>query len=191
MRTPEPNLLLVILCAAFLFLMAPLARSTVLARLSLSQLVSAAHSIVLAQAVSNQPLWHTGEIWTVTTFRVLETWKGHARRKTEVWMLGGQAGRITSYVPGAPRFHEGEQVILFLEPMRDGQTSITAWGEGTFRIFRDSATGRARVTQDTALIPEFLPPALPTPHDGIRDWPLEKFEARVLKSIAAKARRKK
>ncbi len=106
-------------------------------------------------------------------------------------MLGGEAGRIVSYVPGAPRFRAGEQAVLFLEPMRDGEISITAWGEGTFRIFHDAATGRERVTQDTALAPEFLTPGPPQPQDGIRDWPLEKFKARVLERVGGEARRKK
>ena len=69
------------LCSIFLFLMAPLARSTTLAPLSLKQLADSAHAIVRAEAISNDPVWHEGEIWTITTFRIEEIGKDTRRRK--------------------------------------------------------------------------------------------------------------
>ena len=171
-------------CSIFLLLMAPLARSTTLAQLSLRQLAHSAHAIVRAEAISNVPVWHDGEIWTITTFRIEENWKGQPSREIQVWMIGGHAGRITSYVAGAPRFHPGEEAILFLEPARNGEISITAWGEGTFRIRRDPRTGESRVTQDSAAIPEFAPPANPSHRNAIRNWPLVKFKERVMQSLA-------
>jgi hypothetical protein len=185
MKTLDANALPFVFLAAFLFLTAPLAQSTTLAQLSLAQLVESAHAIVRAEAISNMTVWHGGEIWTITTFRVVENWKGNASPKIEVWMIGGQAGRITSYVPEAPRFRPGEETVLFLEPTHDGEISITAWGEGTFRVQRDIRTGEARVTQDTAIIPEFAGPEETRARIGIRDWPLEKFKMRVLQAEAA------
>jgi len=171
-------------CGIFLLLVAPLARSTTLAQLSLKQLADSAHAIVRAEAIANVPVWHDGEIWTITTFRIEENWKGHASPQIQVWMIGGHAGRITSYVAGAPRFHPGEEAILFLEPTRDGEISITAWGEGTFRIRHNARTGEARVTQDSAAIPEFAPPASASHVDAIRNWPLATFKQRILQSLA-------
>ncbi len=170
---------------AFGLLLPSLAQSTSLAQLSLAQLVSSAHAIVQAEAVANECQWRDGEIWTVTSFRVIENWKGSSSPAIDVWMMGGRVGRITSYVPGAPRFHPSEKAILFLEPTRTGKTSITAWGEGTFRVRVDGRTGEARVTQDTAMTPEYDAPTHTFQRSGIRDWPLAELKMRVLKAEAA------
>ena len=174
-----------ILLTVFGLLLPPLAQSTTLAQLSLEQLVSSAHAIVQAEVVGNECQWRDGEIWTVTSFRVIENWKGSSSPAIDVWMMGGRVGRITSYVPGAPRFHLGEKVILFLEPTRTGKMSITAWGEGTFRVRVDERTGEARVTQDTAMTPEYDAPTQTFQHSGIRDRLLAELKMRVLKAEAA------
>jgi hypothetical protein len=166
----------------FGLLLPPLAQSTTLAQLSLAQLVSSAHAIVRAQVVSNKCQWRDGEIWTVTTFHVMENWKGDSPEEINVWMIGGSVGRITSYVPGAPRFRAAEETVLFLEPTRAGTMSITAWGEGTFRVRSDARTGGPRVTQDTAIAPQYDALAHTFRQSGIRDTPLAELKMRVLKA---------
>jgi len=169
---------------AFALLLSPLAQSTTLAPLSLAQLTSSAANVVHAECTGNQAMWRDGEIWTVTSFRVLENWKGKSPQEIQVWMIGGRAGPVTSYVPGAPRFRIGEETVLFLEPVAFGSfrgvLSITAWGEGTFRIRRDPRTFEMRVTQDTAITPNFDPSSRTFRETGIRDWPLAKLKARVI-----------
>lgn len=166
----------------FGLLLPPLARSTMLAQLSLTQLVSSARAIVYAEVISTHSQWHDGEIWTVTTLRVVENWKGNSPAQIDVCMIGGSVGRITSYVPGAPRFRVGEQTVLFLEPTRDGTMSITAWGEGTFRVHLDAGTNEKRVTQDAAIAPEYDAPTHTFRSDGIRGMPLAQLKTRVLEA---------
>lgn len=158
--------------------------STTLAQLSLDQIASAATFIVRAKCISVESRWRDGEIWTVTTFHAEEIWKGDLPQEFQVWMLGGRISGIISYVPGTPRFHPGEEAVLFLESTRSGWLSITAWGEGTLRIRHDLLSGGSLVTQDTAILPVFDPVTRRFRASGIRDWPLEKLKARVL---AAKA----
>ncbi|MGH9729554.1 MAG: hypothetical protein ACRD33_02960 [Candidatus Acidiferrales bacterium] len=177
---------------AFALVLSPLAQSTTLAPLSLAQLTSSAADVVHAECTGNRTLWRDGEIWTVTSFRVLENWKGNSPQEIQVWMIGGRAGRVTSYVPGAPRFHVGEETVLFLEPEASGAfggaLSITAWGEGTFRIRRDPRTFEMRVTQDTAITPDFDPSSRTFRETGIRDWPLTKLRARVIAAETSRRR---
>jgi len=170
---------------AFGLLLPPLAESTTLVQLSLGQLVNSARAVVHAKAIKNERLWHDGEIWTVTTFRVIENWKGSSPAEITVWMIGGQMGRIMSFVPGAPRFRPGEETVLFLEPTHAGEMSITAWGEGTFRVRFDARTGESCATQDTVIAPEYEPATHSFQHSGIRNWPLAVLKMRVVEAEAA------
>lgn len=178
---------------AFALLLSPLAQSTTLAPLSLAQLTSSAADVVHAECTGNQSLWRDGEIWTLTSFRVLENWKGNSPREIQVWMIGGRTGPVTSYVPGAPRFRIGEKTVLFLEPTTASRSfgsvlSITAWTEGTFRIHRDPRTHEMRVTQDTAITPNFDPSSRTFRETGIRNWPLAKLKARVIAAESSQRR---
>jgi len=177
---------------AFALLLSPLAQSTTLAPLSLAQLTSSAADVVHAECMGNQAMWRDGEIWTVTSFSVLENWKGNSPQEIQVWMIGGRAGPVTSYVPGAPRFRIGEETVLFLEPASSGSfggvLSITAWSEGTFRIHRDPRTFEMRVTQDTAITPNFDPSSRTFRETGIRNWPLAKLKARVIAAESSRRR---
>ena len=177
---------------AFALLLSPLAQSTTLAPLSLAQLTSSAANVVHAECTGNQALWRDGEIWTVTSFRVLENWKGNPPQEIQVWMIGGRAGPVTSYVPGAPRFRVGEETVLFLEPTSSRSfgsvLSITAWSEGTFRIHRDPRTREMRVTQDSAITPNFDPSSRTFRETGIRDWPIAKLKARVIAAESSQRR---
>ena len=134
------------------------AEATTLARMSVAQMTHAAKNIVRARCLSNSTAWDAGEIWTFTTFEVEENWKGMPRDKQiTVRLLGGTVGGLTSSVSGVPRFAEGEEVILFLEPTARGDFSIVSWMQGTFRVRRDGASGRESVTQDTAGFSTFDP----------------------------------
>jgi hypothetical protein len=182
MRTDSVPVFPIICVVAFGMLVPALARSTTLARLSLAQLVDSAHAVVHARVVRNTRVWRDGEIWTVTSLRVLESWKGSSPPEIDVWMIGGHIGRLMSYVPGAPRFRPGEETVLFLEPAGTGEMSITAWGEGTFRVHLDRRTGEPRVTQDTAMASEYHPQTHSFRVEGILDWPLAVLKMRVMEA---------
>ncbi|HKW89141.1 MAG TPA: hypothetical protein VJN21_10325 [Candidatus Acidoferrales bacterium] len=166
-------------------------RANTLAPLSLEQITSAAAVIVHARCSDTESRWRDGEIWTITSFRTEEIWKGAIPHHFQIWMIGGRIGQLTSYVPGAPQFVPGEEVVLFLELTRSGSLSITAWGEGTFRIHREATTGEVRVTQDSAAWPMFDANARSSREDGIYDWPLEKLKSRVLAAEASETNRRR
>jgi hypothetical protein len=172
-----------VICAMAFGLIAPaLARSTTLARLSLAQLVESAQVVVHARVIGNKRVWRDGERWTITSFRLLESWKGSSPPEIDVWMIGGHIGRLMSYVPGAPRFRPGEETVLFLEPVGTGEMSVTAWGEGTFRVHLDRRTGEPRVTQDAAMASEYQPQTHSFRVEGVMDWPLAVLKMRVLEA---------
>jgi hypothetical protein len=166
------------------------ANGTTLLRLSLAQMASTAQAIVRARCVGNTTGWDAGEIWTFSSFEAEEVWRGAVPVQFTVRLLGGRAGSLTSKVSGVPRFHAGEDVVLFLEPTQRGDFSVVSWSQGTFRIRRDLAMGSENVTQDTATFSTFDPASRRFEAAGIRSVPLEDFRARVYAALRAEASRK-
>lgn len=124
------------------------AGATTLERMSLHKLTGVARVVVRARCVGGRSLWEGGEIWTLTRFTTIETFKGSPGASFTVRLIGGEVGGIESIVAGVPRFFAGEQVVLFLDPLAGGDYGVTAWTEGTFRVLRDAA-GRRLVVRET------------------------------------------
>jgi hypothetical protein len=153
--------------------------ATIIERMSLAKMAQAAPVIVRARCTRNWVARDAGEIWTLSSFTVEETWRGDEPNQITVRLLGGSLGDITSYVSGVPRFLPGEDVVLFLEPTKRGDFSVVSWEQGTFRIRRDGSGAPALVTQDTASFATFDPATRTFRASGIRNMPLESFHARV------------
>lgn len=130
--------------------MAASGSGTVLKRMTLEDLANAASAIAHVRCITSESKWQNGEIWTFTTFGVQQVWKGDLPPQIVARLPGGRTASLTSIVPGVPRFQTGEEAVLFLEPMRSGEYSITSWEAGTFRIRRARANTEALVSQDTA-----------------------------------------
>jgi hypothetical protein len=178
----------VLLCLSLLVCCAD-AMGTTLEKLSIQRMVDLAQEIVRARCVSSSARWDHGEIWTFTTFAIVETWKGSASMEVTVRLLGGTMGPLTSNVSGAPRFRSGEEVILFLEPTKRGDLTVVSWEQGTFRIGLDRRSKAEVVTQDTAGFETFDPRTKLFEATGIHGLPLEDFRARVQAAVAESARR--
>lgn len=161
---------------------APLGATT-LARMSLDELVEAAQVVARVSCLQNEARWENGEIWTFTSFEVVETLKGVAPRLVTVRLLGGRVGHVISAVEGVPRFRPGEEAVLFLERTREGDFSVTSWVQGTFRIRMDAQTGEESVTQDSSRFAVFDPATHGFHPSGVRQMPLEVLKQRVAEAI--------
>jgi hypothetical protein len=164
---------------AFALILCDCAAATTLARLSIEQMASAATTIARGRCVTNESRWEKGEIWTISTLEIEDVWKGAAGARISVRLIGGHSGHFISTVSGVPRFHPGEEVVLFLEPAQDGAFTVAGWMQGTFRIGRDPHSGAERVTQDSAGFAGFDPTVHEIQDGGIRNLPIEQFRARV------------
>ncbi|HXZ13296.1 MAG TPA: hypothetical protein VEG64_12985 [Candidatus Sulfotelmatobacter sp.] len=151
--------------------------------MSVAEMSRAAATIVRAKCARQSVGWDAGEIWTFITFDVKEVWKGSAHEQVVVRLLGGRTAEVTSTVSGVPRFRAGEEVVLFLEPTKRGDFSVTSWMQGTIRIVRDAGTGEEHVRQDTSLFPVFSPATRNFVASGIRDMPLSELRAQVAAAL--------
>ena len=172
--------------AALWLVCASASLATTLETMSLARLARVAQVIVRVRCLSNSTAWDAGEIWTSTSFEVVENWKGVPPRRITVRLLGGTVGPFTSTISGIPRFRPGEQVILFLESTSRGDYAVVSWQQGTFRIRPASsrATAEDVVTQDTAAFATFDPKTRRFETSGLRNMPVEVFRAQVESALA-------
>ena len=163
------------------------AQATTLARLNLDQLAAGADAVARVRCITADAHWENGSIWTVTRARVVETMKGTVPSEIAIRIPGGRAGHLTESVDGAPKFHPGDEAILFLQASRAGGYSVAGWVKGTFRISREARTGTEIVSQDSSGLAVFDPATRAFRREGIRRMPLEEFRTMVAASVARAA----
>lgn len=161
------------------------AQATTLVRMDLDQLTAAATIVARARCVSTESQIARGEVWTLTTFDVLETLKRPAAlpSRITVRLIGGRAGHVLSKVEGVPHFVPGEEVYLFLEPNRFGEFTVTSWAQGTFRVRRYGPKQEKFVTQDLGGLAVFDPATRSVREGGVRSLPLPEFRRRVSEAV--------
>jgi hypothetical protein len=167
-----------------LALVAAAANATTLVHLSLPQMVRQSTAIVRAHCENTHVRLDRGEIWTDTTFQVLETHKGLLPGRIVVRQPGGVLNHLHSRVDESPVFHPGEEVILFLWGGGTKPFSVLGWSQGTFRIHGSVVTGGETVTQDSASAPVLDPATGDFAKAGYRNVPIEVFEAALRREIS-------
>ena len=177
--------LLIVLCAA------AVSGATTFRYLSLGDLATAAETVVRARCLSGESRWEGGEIWTFTQFEAVESLKGNVPRLLTVRTLGGRVGHLQSIVEGAPAFHAGEEVFLFLGARRADSFSVLGWAQGTFRIRSEPGSGRESVTQDSAGLAVMDGATGRLQRKGIRNLPVEEFRQRIASAIERSSGRRR
>jgi hypothetical protein len=127
-----------ILCvAALAFLGAGPAYASMVTYMDTEGLVRLSPVIVRGQVesiVSRSDAAHA-EIHTDVTIRVLESLKGGGGRDRIVLQLpGGSVDGHQSFVFGSPGFAKGERVLVFAQPTKRGDLTVTGLFQGKFRI---------------------------------------------------------
>ncbi|HEY1481919.1 MAG TPA: hypothetical protein VGF19_04265 [Candidatus Acidoferrum sp.] len=166
-----------------LALVAVAARATTLVRLRFPELVRYSSAIGRVHYVGAEVHYDKGEIWTDTSFEVIEREKGYLPAYIVVRQPGGKFNHLQSHVEGAPEFRPGEELILFLWGTPGKPYSVLGWTQGTFRIRRNARDGSETITQDSSEIPVFDPQANEFTKTGIRNVRIEIFEEKMHKEI--------
>ena len=87
---------------------------------------------------------HT-KILTEALVQVDETYKGAPSSTARVVQLGGVVGDVRMHVHGALAWKTGQEVVLFLDPLRKGGYGVAGFSQGRFHVERDPVTGVAYV----------------------------------------------
>lgn len=172
-----------ILLLIALALFAVVANATTLARMRFEELARQATAVARVRCLAATSFWANGEIWTDTSFEVVEQAKGSLNAVIQVRTLGGAVGHLHSRIEDVPVFHPGEEAYLFLWG-RDGEPlRVLGWTQGTFRVVRDPRSGAETVTQDSAAVPVFDPRTHRFEHGAIRNLPLAIFQWKLRKAL--------
>jgi hypothetical protein len=111
--------------------------ATVLVPADLGELVQGAHAIVHGHVVAVESRWAEGRrrsIETLVTLVVEDHLKGQIGSEVTFRVPGGQLGPYRTIMPGAPRFAEGEDVIVFLAAKGPSVPWLVGLGQGVYRV---------------------------------------------------------
>jgi hypothetical protein len=117
-------------------------RATVLVPIEFRELVTLSNVIVHGRVSDAHGEWTDGRrsVETLVTVNATDYLKGDLGSTFTIHVPGGQLGRYRTVFVGAPEFHAGDEVVLFL---RGGR--IIGLSQGAFRVVPDAQSGRQTV----------------------------------------------
>ncbi|MFB6350998.1 MAG: hypothetical protein ABEK29_04305 [Bradymonadaceae bacterium] len=119
------------------------AAATTALKLDLQSLVANSNAIVLGDVTDVRSFKKDGRIYTDTTVRVDEAWKGDATDTVTIRHPGGRIGDTVTRVFGLPGFEPDERVVVFLRRARASSSegepqashfTVTGLRQGKFRV---------------------------------------------------------
>ena len=133
-----------------------------LQKITVEEMAKLADVIVVGLVEKKEGAWVDKHIETTIRIQVSEYWKGSLGSTIELTQMGGEVTRpfpIAMHADGAPRFFEGERVILFLEKPKQNRSAappppgakisekltssmqVLGWAQGKYTIISDPKTG--------------------------------------------------
>ncbi len=114
---------------------------SVVIRMDLEQLVEKSDSIVqgVVEAVYSQWDQERNLIFTYTSIRVDDPFKGERTRSLLIRQMGGRVGSLHMSVAGMPEFEAGSNVIVFLKDAGNGTFHVTGMNQGRYVVVENFA----------------------------------------------------
>jgi hypothetical protein len=129
-RSPTCSLAFVLSLA--LFLPAPGAASVAL-RASVEDLARSSDAVVRGKVERQRSSWMGRRIYTEVEVRASSVWRGSAPGLVKVLVPGGVVGDIGQHVDAAPRFVDGEEVVVFVSSS-SGRAMVNGLAQGKFTV---------------------------------------------------------
>lgn len=122
--------------------------ATVLLPADLTELVRESRAVVHGRVIDVRSEWADGRrrIDSLVTVEAFDYFKGDFGPQVTFRVPGGQIGRYRSVTVGAPVFHAGEEVVLFLSARGPSIPWVLGLGQGVFRVVTDSRSSDRLVT---------------------------------------------
>ena len=148
------------LIAFFCFLFITNAQATTVIPLSFEQLVNESAAVVYGRVIDVRSQWTDDRrfIESVVSVEIIKGMKGGANDTIAFTVPGGQVGRYTNIIPGAPVFAPGDAAVFFLTARGPRLPVTTGFTQGVYRVQRDALSGELLV----------LPPVVDAPGRIVR-----------------------
>ena len=132
------------LAIAAVLALAPLtAQATISRVVKFDEKVDRAASIVVGRVVSQESSWDASRqrILTYSKIAVEKTLKGSPAREITIVTPGGTVGDIAQDYVGVPRFHTGDENVVFVRETRAGPT-VLFFDQCAYRVDKNSGGER-------------------------------------------------
>ena len=132
------------LAIAAVLAFAPLtAQATISRAVKFDEKVNRAASIVVGRVVSQESSWDANRqrILTRSKIAVEKTLKGSPAQEITIVTPGGTVGDIAQDYVGVPRFHTGDENVVFVRETRAGPT-VLFFDQGAYRVEKNSGGER-------------------------------------------------
>lgn len=140
------GLLAALLSTALVLLLPAAAHASLVLELSVPELTARAALVVVGTV--GRPVsaaTRSGRIVTRTPITIGAVWKGTPPEALVVRRLGGTFEGVGQRVEGEVELREGEQVVLFLEPVDGGEFRTVGLSQGKFAV--STVAGRLQAAQ--------------------------------------------
>ena len=137
-------------------------RATQVIPLTDQQLVARSQLIIEGRVTGVSSAWNAGQtqIHTTVEIAVQEVLKGslvRGHQTVTLRMLGGTVGDMTMLIVDAPRFFQGDELLLMLHPdYQQVLLPVVGFNQGALRIKTDLATGTRMIPARKTTRNEFV-----------------------------------
>lgn len=123
------------------------AQATTVIPLSFEQLVNESAAVVYGRVVEVRSQWTDDRrfIESVVSVEIIRGMKGSVNDTIAFTVPGGQVGRYTNVIPGAPVFAPGDAAVIFLTARGPRLPVTTGFTQGVYRVRRDALSGELLV----------------------------------------------
>ncbi len=162
--------------------------ATVTLPTDLNTLVAEAFAIAHGRVVDvrSRPSGDGIKIETLVTLQVRTYLKGDLGEEVTFLVAGGTLGRYRSVVIGAPKFAEGQEVVLFLGARPPAFPYVLRLAQGVFHVKLDERTGQRSIARLPLLGGPGSPPVVRGAAEN-RPMSLTSFSA-LVRSVLEKGR---
>jgi hypothetical protein len=136
----RPRLLLTL---ALSLLVSAAAHATLMRAIPFEERVQNAEAIVMGKCVSQESRWDDAHKWILTysTFEVQTTMKGFPTRTITIVTPGGSVEGQHQETVGVPKFHEGDEHVIFVRGSRVGPT-VLDFEQGDYHVVKNDRGDR-------------------------------------------------